>query len=137
MVDKFTRIVGAGDNKLEWWTRPYILREWGQGSFRITFTGKRCIYHVKHNPLEVGSDAKRTANRGDRDNTYLQAFHPCRLSSEGYPLTSLSYFTKRNRGNAARYGKIRTRVNRYFPATDLVRISLRAEINTAQDFQML
>ena len=30
VVDKLARIVGAGSDKLEWWTRPFTLNSWGE-----------------------------------------------------------------------------------------------------------
>ena len=39
VVDKLARIVGAGSNKLEWWTRPFSLNNWGESTFVAKLQG--------------------------------------------------------------------------------------------------
>ena len=39
VVDKLARLVGAGSEKSEWWTRPFTLNSWGETAFIAKLQG--------------------------------------------------------------------------------------------------
>ena len=112
-MDKLARIVGAGANKGEWWTRPFSLDQWGEDVFVAKLQGVSTTKRARVSTVTVGCNqqvevAPSTQNirQQNRAAAQLPAFHPpCRLSSEGSVLTSLGNFTKIIAKNAETFGK--------------------------------
>ena len=102
VVDKLARIVGAGSNKSEWWTRPFSLNCWGELAFvanlQVLSTAKRSrvsAVTVGCNEQIEAATTNESLRQRNKKASQLPALHPpCRLSSEGSVLTSLGDFTK-------------------------------------------
>ena len=134
VVDKLARIVGAGANKGEWWTRPFSLDEWGEDAFVAKLQGVSTAKRARISMSNLELDQRMSTNvqlgvgptniyecptwswtnwtntqntrQQNRAAAQLPAFHPpCRLSSEGSVLTSLGNFTKIIAKNAETFGK--------------------------------
>ena len=118
VVDKLARIVGAGSNKLEWWTRPFSLNNWGESTFVAKLQGWASAKRSRVATVTVGCNEQIEAvpqeslQKRNRRASQLPALHPpCRLSSEGSVLTSLGNITRIIAKMLRKLGKI----SRYFP----------------------
>ena len=122
IVDNLARLVGAGKNKAEWWTRPFTLSNWGEANFIARLQGWSTAKRQRSTIQLRGCIAQRTSeiHQLSRDAANLVALHaPNRLSSEGHPLTTLGNITRIVGGKMLRnMGKI----GRHFPSKFLQQI---------------
>ena len=140
VVDKLARIVGAGSNKSEWWTRPFSLNNWGESAFVAKLQGLSTAKRLRVATVTVGCNEQievattnESLQKRSKKASLLPALHPpCRLSSEGSVLTSLGNLTKIIANNAENFGIIKPIFSRQIPSTDPLRIQLRAEVSLAK-----
>ena len=95
-MDNLARLVGSGSNKAEWWKKPFALKIWVK---LVLLRGCRAGVQPSDTVdiLPMGSTEERTTgiHKRSKDAASLSALHPpCKLSSEGHPLTTLGDITE-------------------------------------------
>ena len=82
-MDKLTRLVGAGSDKTEWWTRPFTLVNWVEISFIAKLQGWSTAKRVRSSPVAVGCNeqievatSKETILKRSKRASQLPALHP-------------------------------------------------------------